>query len=197
MTPAEREQAILARADQVHMYAGRYARVTPVDHSDLVSVGWLGAIAAVDRFDGSRAQLATYADRKIKGAIQDYLRKVDPLSRRRRRELKAAGESGPVTVAIAAGKQDSDLGGLAVPDPAGLRFAGLVESRLTVEKLKRRTLLSSEHLLVLESVYHREMSGAAIAAETGKHPSRISQLKIEALKKMRAAAGGRPGGKHE
>src|ERR1017187_10448287 len=43
---------------------------------DLEGQGWIGAIQAVDRFDPTLGvKLNSFADRRIRGAIWDYLRK--------------------------------------------------------------------------------------------------------------------------
>jgi RNA polymerase sigma factor for flagellar operon FliA len=53
---------------------------------DLVSAGTIGLIQAVDRYDAARGtQLGTLADRRIRGAILDHLRSLDPLPRTLRR----------------------------------------------------------------------------------------------------------------
>jgi len=51
----------------------------------------LGLIEAVDRFDQTRGlKFRTYAQHRIRGAMQDFLRDEDPLSRTERRRVRAA-----------------------------------------------------------------------------------------------------------
>ncbi len=58
-----------------------------VDFDDLVSEGTIGLIQAAERFDPSRQiRFEAYASTRIHGAMLDYLRHLDPLSQRRRRE---------------------------------------------------------------------------------------------------------------
>jgi RNA polymerase sigma factor for flagellar operon FliA len=68
-----------------------------------MSAGTIGLIQAVDRFDTKRnLKLKTLAEHRIRGAMLDYLRHIDPLPRSVRRfqkqrdvviaELLAAGE---------------------------------------------------------------------------------------------------------
>ena len=53
-----------------------------VESADLESIGVLGMLKALDRFDPSKdVKFETYASYRIKGAIFDYLRKQDFLSR--------------------------------------------------------------------------------------------------------------------
>lgn len=52
------------------------------DFDDLVSYGIVGLIDAAERYDGDRGiPFASYASLRIRGAVIDALRKVDPLSR--------------------------------------------------------------------------------------------------------------------
>jgi RNA polymerase sigma factor for flagellar operon FliA len=87
----EREQLILAHLPQVRLIANRMHRTCPpqVELHDLVSAGTVGLIQAVDRFRPERGcLLKTLAEHRIRGAILDYLRRVDPLPRSARRFVK-------------------------------------------------------------------------------------------------------------
>jgi RNA polymerase sigma factor FliA len=95
-TNPSRDELILMHMPQVRYLAGRLHGRCPacVELDDLVSVGTLGLIWAVDRFRPERGcQLKTLADHRIRGAMLDYLRAIDPLPRslrsfvRRRRAL--------------------------------------------------------------------------------------------------------------
>jgi RNA polymerase sigma factor for flagellar operon FliA len=108
-----REQLILDHQLQVRLIATRINEQLPicVQLDDLISVGTLGLISAIDRFDPSRdLKLKTYAEYKIRGAILDSLRGVDwaprQLSGRYRRVLALADcrESG--TRALAGDRQN-------------------------------------------------------------------------------------------
>lgn len=61
-----------------------------VDVRDLYAEGHIGLIEAVERFQASRdVKFETFAQWRIKGAIRDYLRRQDWLSRSLRDQLKA------------------------------------------------------------------------------------------------------------
>ena len=80
----DREQLILRHLPQVHLLAVRQHRKCPPEVllEDLISVGTVGLIQAVDRYDPSRKlKLKTLAEYRIRGAMLDYLRKLDPLPR--------------------------------------------------------------------------------------------------------------------
>ena len=50
---------------------------------------WMGLIHAVDRFDQTRGlKFRTYPQRRIQGAMQDFLRDEDPLARTKRRRVR-------------------------------------------------------------------------------------------------------------
>ena len=90
ISPSERESMILERMAQVEYLARRLHRRCPqVELDDLISVGVIGLIQAVDRFDPARnLKLKTLAEHRISGALLDYLRHVDPLPRSVRRFQK-------------------------------------------------------------------------------------------------------------
>ena len=105
MTTSLREELIVSHLPQVGLLARRLHRRCPqVELADLVSAGTIGLIQAVDRFDPKRnLKLKTLAEHRISGAMLDYLRRIDPLSRDVRRfqkqrdaiiaDLLAAGEA--------------------------------------------------------------------------------------------------------
>jgi RNA polymerase sigma factor for flagellar operon FliA len=91
-TPAERDAMILEHVPLVRIIAGRLARRLPrsVDVDELVSVGTVGLIDAIDRFDVERGvPFKGFADLRIRGAMVDYLRGIDPVSRAVRRKHNA------------------------------------------------------------------------------------------------------------
>ena len=68
----------------VQRAAKRMLRSLPqhVDVEDLISAGAFGLLSAVERFDPSRAiKFETFCRQPIRGAMLDYLREVDHLSR--------------------------------------------------------------------------------------------------------------------
>jgi RNA polymerase sigma factor for flagellar operon FliA len=80
VTPSERNAQILKYFGLVKSIASRMARRYPanVELDDLVNVGTLGLIDAVDRFDASRGvPFKPYAEMRIRGAIVDWLRSED------------------------------------------------------------------------------------------------------------------------
>jgi RNA polymerase sigma factor for flagellar operon FliA len=80
----------------VRYLANRIASRLPahVDVEDLIQVGLVGLLQSADRYDPDRGvKFQTYANRRVEGAMLDYLRSLDwrPRSvRRRGRELEQA-----------------------------------------------------------------------------------------------------------
>ena len=102
-----REATIVQHVAHVHALAKRLRSHVPpcVTLDDLIGVGTIGLIQAVDRFQPSRGlQFATYAKHRIRGAMLDFLREEDPLSRTERprtRTANAAAEGAlPTTISL-------------------------------------------------------------------------------------------------
>ncbi len=86
-----REKSIIEYSYLVKHIAARFAMRLPssVFFGELVSAGSLGLIDAVDKFDSSKhVSLKTYAQYRIKGAILDELRSMDPYSRSMRKKIQ-------------------------------------------------------------------------------------------------------------
>lgn len=128
-----------------------------VDRDDLASEARIGLIDAINRFDpGKNVKFETYASIRIRGAIVDYLRKLDwaPRSlRQRAREIAAAGA-----------KLEQELG--QSPSEEQLASAlglGVSEYRRTLSDLSVLTVLSFRDLEEGESDF--QISGAAALPE--------------------------------
>ncbi|MBI4443092.1 MAG: FliA/WhiG family RNA polymerase sigma factor [Acidobacteria bacterium] len=98
--PSNRMDQIVSESlPSVRFLANRLAFRLPahVDKEDLVQVGLIGLIQSASRFDPRRGvQFQTYANRRVQGAMLDYLRSLDwkPRSvRRRGRHLAKASHS--------------------------------------------------------------------------------------------------------
>lgn len=178
MIPEKREQTILDCASQVHLLASRVYRSIPkrtVSYDDLVSVAWIGAIKAVDRFDPDKSSLTTYVERKVRGALLDHLRSVDPLKRGQRKRVKNEVESDVVYVELSPRLGYS-------PD-----FFNQIVVSLAVKKLILKAQLTDrEYAIVkLRSWGH---GVEALGKMFGIEQSRVSQLNSKALRQIREAS---------
>jgi RNA polymerase sigma factor for flagellar operon FliA len=96
----------------VRYLANRIASRLPahIDVEDLVQVGLIGLLQSADRYDPSRGvKFQTYANRRVEGAMLDYLRSLDwrPRSvRRRSRELDQAVASAEQRLGESASQED-------------------------------------------------------------------------------------------
>lgn len=95
MTPKEREEKIKKYAYLVHNVVNRFITRLPPElaseKEDLINVGIVGLINAVDRFQEEKsASFEAYATIRIKGAILDELRSRDYMNRGARERRKLA-----------------------------------------------------------------------------------------------------------
>lgn len=87
----DRESLILKHLPQVRWIASRIHERLPNSYplEDLVSVGILGLISAIDHFDEKlNVQLKTYAEYRIRGAILDSIRGLDGIPEHKRKKAK-------------------------------------------------------------------------------------------------------------
>jgi RNA polymerase sigma factor for flagellar operon FliA len=178
-----RETLILQHVAHVKFLAKRLQfRLPPcVTFDDLVGAGTIGLIQAVDRFQPSRGlQFGTYARHRIWGAMQDFLRAGDPLSRTERRRVRAirptaAHAALPITISL------EEL-------PTGFDQTECLESqfanRIALNQL--RECLSPREDRVISLLYELEWKNRDVARELGVNESRVSQIKHVALSKLRA-----------
>jgi len=173
---AARETAILQNTTLVKDIARRFqCRVPPcITLDDLVGAGTVGLIQAVDRFDSSRGpKFKTYAQHRIQGAMLDFLREEDPLSRTERRRVRESAPGlSPTTVSLDA----IQLHRLAAPaQPA-------FSTRFDVREARRS--LSPRENRVIALLYDFDWQSREVAAELGVNESRVSQIKQRAIAKL-------------
>lgn len=96
MNQRERQRQIQEHLDLVKLVAAKFARRLPshILMDDLISVGTLGLIDAVDKFERAKAtQFKKYAEIRIKGAILDELRSLDYATRTHRQQQSELAEA--------------------------------------------------------------------------------------------------------
>jgi RNA polymerase sigma factor FliA len=64
-----------------------------VDRADLASAGKLALLHAANRFDGPLHEARAYCFVRVRGAMLDELRRLDPLARRRRERARAVSQA--------------------------------------------------------------------------------------------------------
>lgn len=223
----EREQLIMQHLPQVRWIAMRLHERLPGSTTleDLVSIGVIGLINAVDNFNPAfNVKLATYAEHKIRGAILDSIRGMDGIPAHKRKHLKEiqsamsaleqrlertpteeeiAVELGTdlktyqerlvevrgVTIGSldAASSQDDSrtwLSFIAEPEEnSPVRILERSElQRLVTEGVKKMPHVEST---VLDLYYRQELGIREIASILGIHITRVSQLKSQAVLRLR------------
>ncbi|MCB0112624.1 MAG: FliA/WhiG family RNA polymerase sigma factor [Caldilineaceae bacterium] len=91
-----REKLILHYAPLVAKVVGRMG-LNPegsIEWGDLINYGVLGLIDAIERFEPERGfTFQTFASLRIRGAVLDALRQIDPLGRQARRRVREAKDA--------------------------------------------------------------------------------------------------------
>lgn len=182
LSASDRSALILGALDRVRICALMLQRGIPkgrIETDDLISAGYAGLIAAARRYDG-RVQFGTFAQHRIVGAMKDYLRSVDPVTRWVRAQAKVAGvEPDRITFVCA-----HLLYKLADTKPG---FDETVERRQQCEYLIGK--LPQRLALLIRRRYLEDQSQSEVAAGFGVTVGRISQLEGEAMDLLRAEAG--------
>jgi RNA polymerase sigma factor for flagellar operon FliA len=220
MTPVELSTLATRFIHRIHKIARGICRQLPphVDAEDLAQAGIVGMMSALRAFDTARGDsVEVYVTRRIRGAILDELRALDPLSRDQRRDARMIqhaqraleGELGrpPAEdeVAVRAGLSVDRVREVRERSNAAttLPLEGAIldrEEAVGVDPLdrlardKQKTELSTaigalgaREQTVLSLYYVEELSLKEIGGLLGVTESRVCQIHGVAVKKLRAA----------
>jgi RNA polymerase sigma factor for flagellar operon FliA len=183
---------VRAIARQVYYKCGGH-----VPLEELEQEGWIGLAQARKawRPDGG-ASLKTFAGPRVRGRLMDYLRDLDPLSRKHREQIQA-GLLPAVRIgsldrqAPYAGDDDEGEHGRTLADQLGRRHAGF-------EQLERRdyvrgllATLRPPRRRLLELYYLEGMTMKEVGVRLGVSESRISQMHTQIMEDLRARLKGR------
>ncbi len=141
-TAANKDALVLASVPLVRSIVGK---ITLPDHplasrEDLENAGLLGLLQAIEQYDPSRGTpFASYIYGRVRGAVVDYLRSIDVLSRDSRRKLAEAQQAFEV-LSQTLGEEPSDQ------DVADYMGISLAEYHQILMGAQRRFALSlNEH----------------------------------------------------
>ncbi len=221
-TPTDVKELIARHAGLVRLWARRYASTNPavLDWEDLVSVGTMGLIEAWSRWDASSGRpFEVYAEFRVKGAILDELRRVDPfsqLNRRRVRQLTATVERmthelgrEPDTTELAhhLGISEADVDELRAlirtlhTAPAEEADSTALAREVTISGWSRQELalalaqaieqLDPRSRTILGLYYSEGLAMREIADILGVTEARVSQLNSAAIARLRTAIASR------
>ena len=182
-----RDQRILQHLSLVKRLARMVAARVPsrVSLDDLVGAGMLGLVLAADRYDGVRGvPFETFARWRIHGALLDFLRGEDPLTREARRRLRESQRSG----ADGGEPQFLDVDALAdkltTDRPTGFEAAD------ALARIRLRTIvgkLPDGDRKLLELYYGEEQTLREVGTILGVTESRICQRLSGILSRIRTS----------
>ena len=182
-----RDATIVQHLTHVHALAKRLRSHVPpcVTLDDLIGAGTIGLIQAVDRFEASRGlQFATYAKHRIRGAMLDFLREEDPLSRTERRRTRTANANAegalPTTISLEQLPTYEPRSEYAPARCFSSRFADRVDLD------RARQYLSERENRVFSLLFDLDWQNRDVARQLGVNESRVSQIRHAALSKLRA-----------
>jgi len=149
---ATREMVILQHSHLVEKIAFRLKRRVPahVDFEELRSVGFIGLIEALDRYDDSKGvPFQAYAEIRINGSMLDYLRKEDWVPRSIRQQMKTLKEGKAILSEQGLECTDQNL--------ANVLDLTMDETRKLLFEAQHRTVLSSGRSNSSEEMYFEDI----------------------------------------
>ena len=219
----ERDRLIAEHVEIARRISLRIARSCPdwISRDDIVAAGMLGLAEAADRYDETRQEpFLSFAEKRIRGAVIDELRRGDVMPRRMRRLARKIGDviqklevqHGEATdEAVAEGlgvtldeyKENLEsivhvsVGALELEDDTILPTGD--ESSPEVQLTQRRATdrvraalgqLGERDLLIMNLYYTEELTYTEIGEVMGITRSRVCQLHGRAIARMRALISG-------
>lgn len=182
---SDRDTIILRQLPQVHLIARQLQRRLPahITLEDLISVGTIGLIQSISRFDSSRGcKLNTFAERRIRGAMLDLLRKEDPAPRRDRQKFKRnQGASVPRLISL-----EYLLGQClqVTADAVPPQFAAVCESeRAHIFQTAMQELTATEQQIL--RLLREGATIQSISQELSLKASHVAQLRLRVLARAR------------
>ena len=156
-----------------------------VGREDLASAGKLALIIAVGRCAGTSDEVRAYCFVRVRGAILDELRRLDPLSRRERAAAMATGIAS-ATTRITALQAIGEIDWNDIADEEALTPAESVEIA-DLRACLRSALdrMPSNQALALRRYYLEDATLDDIAAELGVSRERARQVREAGEKKLR------------
>ncbi len=187
-----RDEELRSLAPTVSYHASTLKRRLPrsVSVEDLESEGWIGALGALDQFDPARGfKLSTFAQHRIRYAMCDSLRELDPLSRWHRHKVNRGVAHDVLTVSLGESPRRDEMAGpiAAKACPRAERDQRALDARLDIEKLFARANLKPRWREALLRYFVQGETLREVGRALGVGESRASQICGAAMRKLRAA----------
>jgi RNA polymerase sigma factor FliA len=167
--------------EMVRRIAGAMVRHLPshVDKDELISLGYMGLVEAHKRWDRSRGvPFGAFAAMRVRGAMLDHLRHLDPVSRDERARLRSSDDCASVTLvdfACAAGEAFEQ-------DSADEDLIKREEKTLLAKALGK---LSERERLVVQRYFFEEQPLKKIGEELKVTESRVCQIMGQVVARLR------------
>ena len=201
LSAEEKQRFILENTPLVKKVASKIYFSLPkdagIEFDELVNTGIIGLIKAIDKFDASKAKFSTYAYIKIRGEILDYLRTLHIVPRGMREKIKKEkieeGKELPLSnltllismeKAIGEDEGSSKLIDIMINDELSPEEQA-ISSQISDVLLEAIATLSEKEQKTLQMFYFEEREPKEIAEVLGVTQSRVSQIKSQALGKLR------------
>ena len=201
LTKEEKDKIVLENINLIKKVASKiYYRIPKgeIDFDELVNIGVIGLLKALDKYDKDRAKFSTYAYIRIRGEILDYLRSLDIVPRGIRDKIRKDEKPVDETMDIPLSNSAIFLSiEKAIGDTDDLKFVDTLKSNLEspeeyAEKIELRekldgvlNLLTENEKRVIQMIYFEEKDLKEISEVLNISMGRISQLKSQALKKLK------------
>jgi len=195
----DRDKLITEHVEIARRISLRIARSCPdwISRDDIVAAGMIGLAEAAERYDDTRQEpFLSFAEKRIRGAVIDELRRGDVMPRRMRRMARKIGDviqhleeyktnlEQIVHVSVGALELDDDsmmpTSDEASPEMQLAHRRAKAKVRAALDQLEKRDLL------ILNLYYTEELTYTEIGEVMGITRSRVCQLHGRAIARMRA-----------
>jgi len=178
----DRETLIVAHVELARRVARHAAARVPAGaaREEAVSAGLLGLVEAADRFDPTRGvPFDAFARRRVQGAVLDFLRAEDPLSRDDRKKRRSGQSDAAEPEFVSYDDVCEQLGG---------GSAGFDEESMLMRARVRAVVatLPAPDQQLLGLYYAEERTLREVGCELGVTESRICQRLSGILQRLRA-----------
>lgn len=185
----EQDTLAIAHQDLVGRLLRRFARQVPpqVDRGDLYGSGMLGLVEASRTFDPHLGfPFRRFASARIWGAMVDYLRKCDDLTRKQRQEVRDGQRLFFLLQLVLRGDRVviNEHGGEMTPPAESSPEPDPIRSRRIRTAVRS---LSARERIILTGIYTHDQTHHDIGVTLGISGSRVGIIHAEALSKLRVS----------